>query len=144
MGLGAGLGLVLFYVGVLGLVQGWEHARSLLWQDRYFVLAIASGFGAQWGLFSHLRRLLRHRPGGGATPAAAAGTGTSTVSMVACCLHHLTDVLPVIGLSGAAIFLASYRTPLMALAVAMNLLGIGLMLRLWRKHRSASCHQARS
>ncbi len=30
--------------------------------------------------------------------------GTSVTAMVACCLHHVTDVLPILGVSAAAEF----------------------------------------
>ena len=49
--------------------------------------------------------------------------------MVACCAHHLADVLPIVGLSGVAVFLVEFRTPLMLLGIATNLMGIGVMLR---------------
>ena len=124
----------LFLVGVyLGLVtwaQGLEHARELLWGDRYFVAGIASGFGLQVGLFVHVRRLVAKAAAGSAAGITAAGTGTSTAAMVACCAHHVADALPLIGLSGAAIFLNDYRIPLMAAGLAVNALGVAFMLRL--------------
>jgi hypothetical protein len=52
--------------------------------------------------------------------------------MLACCAHHLSDVLPIIGVSGAAVFLNQYKTPLLALGVAMNVLGVLYLLRKMR------------
>jgi len=128
----------LFLVGVyLGLVtwaQGLGHARELLWGDRYFVAGIAGGFGLQVGLFVHVRRLAARAVAGSAAGITAAGTGTSTVAMVACCAHHVADALPVLGLSGAAIFLNDYRIPLMASGLAVNALGVAFMLRLVVMH----------
>jgi len=49
--------------------------------------------------------------------------------MVACCAHHLADVLPLLGLSAAASFLATYKIPFMLLGLTMNLIGIVLILR---------------
>jgi len=74
--------------------------------------------------------LLSRRARGTAAAATATGTGTSTVAMVACCAHHVTDALPVLGLSGAAIFLNDYRIPFMAAGLAVNALGVVYMLRL--------------
>ncbi|HEY6202569.1 MAG TPA: hypothetical protein VI056_05960 [Candidatus Limnocylindria bacterium] len=31
--------------------------------------------------------------------------------MVACCAHHVVDVLPIVGVSGLAVFLVELRTP---------------------------------
>ena len=72
-------------------------------------------------------------PVGGATT--AAGGGVSTVAMVACCLHHLTDVLPLLGLTAAATFLAEWKVPFLVVGLLTNLVGIGLMLREVRKAR---------
>jgi len=126
----AGLLLVGLYLGLVTWAQGLSHARELLWGDRYFVTAIAAGFGIQTGLFVYVRRLLSLRARGGAAAATATGTGTSTVAMVACCAHHVTDALPVLGLSGAALFLNDYRIPLMAAGLAVNAAGVLYMARL--------------
>jgi hypothetical protein len=48
--------------------------------------------------------------------------------MVACCLHHVTDVLPVLGLSAAATFLTRYQRPFMLFGLGMNLVGIVFMV----------------
>ena len=89
-----------------------------------------AGFSVQAGLFVYVRRLLSLRARGGAAAATATGTGTSTVAMVACCAHHVTDALPVLGLSGAAIFLNDYRIPLMVAGLAVNATGVLYMARL--------------
>lgn len=121
---GAGL-LVGLYLGLVTLAQGWRHALELLWGDRWLVGAIAAGFGIQVGLYIHLRRLRAcganpHAP----TALTAAGTGTSSVAMVACCAHHITDTLPLLGLSAAATLLNQYRIPFMVVGIGTNLVGI--------------------
>ena len=126
----AGLALVGLYLGLVTWAQGFAHARELLWDDRYFVAAIAAGFGLQAGLFVHLRRLLSRRGRGSAAAATATGTGTSSAAMIACCAHHVTEALPLLGLSGAAIFLNDYRIPLMAIGLGVNAMGVAFMLRL--------------
>lgn len=130
IGLFGGGFLVLLYLGIVTWAQGWAHALDLLSQDRAFVAAIATGFGLQAGLYAHLRLVIHHKVRL-AVPRATAGvgTGTSSVAMVACCLHHVTDVLPLIGLSGAAIFLNEYRVPFMAGGLVINGVGVVIMLR---------------
>jgi hypothetical protein len=130
-GLLAALGLLVFYLGIITLAQGWSHAIQQLADDRWFVAAIAAGFGTQIGLFTYLRGLHAQAAAGGV----AASAGTSTVAMLACCAHHLTDVLPILGLSSAAIFLNLYKTPLLWLGIGMNLVGIVYMLRKIREQR---------
>ncbi|MDQ7850282.1 MAG: hypothetical protein QN152_09020 [Armatimonadota bacterium] len=131
------MALVGFYIIVVWLgSRSWAHAVQLLLADRYYVVAVALGFGIQIGLYAHVRGLLRDSAGlRSSTAIAAAGTGTSTTSMVACCLHHVADVLPVVGLTGAAVFLSDYKVPLIMVGLATNGIGIGLMGRVIRHHR---------
>jgi len=135
-GLLAVLGLLAFYLGIITLAQGWGHAIQQLADDRNFIGAIALGFGTQIGLFTYLRGLHAHAAAGGV----AASTGTSATAMLACCAHHLTDVLPIVGLSGAAVFLNAYKTPLLWLGIVMNLIGIVYLLRKVRQQRQMACH----
>ncbi|WP_406676794.1 hypothetical protein [Moorella sp. ACPs] len=130
-GIIAAFALVAFYFLLVGISsRSWQHSLELLRQDRFYVGAIAAGFGTQVGLYSHIRRWQKFSRARGAGAVAASGTGTSTASMVACCLHHLGEVLPVIGASGIAIFLERYRYPVMWLGITINLLGIYLMLHI--------------
>jgi hypothetical protein len=124
LGLLAALALLGVYLGLITLAQGWTHALQQLADDRWFVGASTVGFGTQVGLFAHLRGLHARAAVGGL----AASTGTSTTAMLACCAHHLVDVLPVLGLSGAAIVLNAYKSPLLWLGVVMNLAGIAYLL----------------
>ena len=121
----AALALVGFYLGIIILAQGWGHALQQFGDDLPYVGAIVAGFGTQVGLFVYLRGMHVHAAAGGV----AASTGTSTAAMLACCAHHLTDVLPIVGLSGAAIFLNTYKTPLLWLGIVMNLIGILYLAR---------------
>ena len=129
------LALVLLYLAIVGIAQGREHALELVWGDRLFVGLIASGFGTQVGLFAYVR-LLQRAMARESVALAGAGTATSSVSMVACCAHHVADVLPLVGVSGLAVFLVEFRTPLMLLGIATNVLGIAVMLRELRRIRS--------
>ncbi len=129
----AALGLLAFYLGIITLAQGWGHAIEQLAADRWFVGAIMAGFGTQIGLYTYLRGMHLHARVGGV----ATSTGTSTVAMLACCAHHLGEVFAIFGLSGAAIFLNAYKTPLLWLGIAMNLFGIAYLLwNIHQQHRS--------
>jgi len=59
----------------------------------------------------------------------------SIVAMVACCAHHVTDVLPILGLTAAAAFLAEYRIPFMLIGLGTTLIGIAVMLVILLKER---------
>jgi len=136
-GLLGATGLLGFYLVIVWLgSRSWSHAVDLLLTDRYYVSAVAAGFGIQIGLYAYVRRLLRGDHGlKSSTAVAAAGTGTSTTSMIACCLHHVADVLPIVGLSGAAVFLSNYKIPLIVVGLVTNAVGITLMTRIIVHHR---------
>ena len=57
--------------------------------------------------------------------------------MLACCAHHLVDLLPLVGLSAAAVFLDAYKTPLFLVGIGMNLVGIVVIGRQLRRARRA-------
>jgi hypothetical protein len=129
----AAAAMLAVYLGIVSLAESWQHALGLLREDLLLVVPIIAGFGVQMGLFTRLRWHAA-QGGGAATGRALAGAsgGTSTAAMAACCAHHVADVLPVLGLSGAAIFLAEYRIPFMIVGLLSNLAGI---LVLWRSIR---------
>jgi hypothetical protein len=123
------------YLGVISLAQGVEHAIDQLIADVVFVAPIAAGFGIQIALFVELRAVdHRHRAVAAVT---AAGAGTSAAAMLACCAHHLVDLLPLVGLSAAAVFLNAYKTPLFLLGIAMNIIGIVVIGRRLDRARQA-------
>lgn len=119
--------LLLVYLSIIALAQGVSHALEQLAADALFVGLIALGFGAQIALFVELRAVDRHHRASAAVT--AAGTGTSAAAMLACCAHHLVDLLPLVGLSAAAVFLNAYKTPLFLLGIAMNVVGIVVIAR---------------
>lgn len=118
--------LLAFYLGVITLAQDAGHAFQQFKDDSWFVLPVTIGFGVQVGLFSHLRRLHRSRRLNSAVTAGS--TGVSTTAMLACCAHHLADVLPILGLSAGAVFLNEIKTPLALAGLVMNTGGIVFML----------------
>ena len=131
----AAVALLGVYLGIISLAQGVEHALEQLGTDALFVGLIAAGFGTQIALFVELRAVDRlHRSAAAVT---AAGTGTSAVAMLACCAHHLVDLLPLLGLSAAAVFLNAYQTPLFLVSIGMNVIGIVVIARQLQRARRA-------
>ncbi len=124
IGLAASLALFSLYFGVITIAQGREHAIQQTRDLLPWLLALVTGFGVQAGLFSFVRQ----RRQAMATASVAASGGVSAGSMAACCAHHLSDVLPFIGLSGAAAFLADYQLAFIVLGLVSNAIGILVML----------------
>jgi hypothetical protein len=134
-GVVAAAALLGVYLAIISLAQGVEHAFDQVATDALFVGLIAAGFGIQIALFVELRAVdRRHRAAAAVT---VAGTGTSAAAMLACCTHHLVDLLPLVGLSAAAVFLNAYKTPLFLVGIGMNLVGIGVIARQLARARRA-------
>jgi hypothetical protein len=136
-GLLASAGLSLIYFGIVSWAESPRHAIDLFWDDRWIVLPIILGFGLQAALYTILKKRL-YLPVesiGPSGPLVGAGGATSTLAMVACCAHHVADVLPVLGLTVAATFLAQYRTAFMLVGLGTTVAGIGVMLRVLLKER---------
>jgi hypothetical protein len=132
IGLLAAGGLALFYVVVVAGASGsLGHLAEQARQDWYFLAFILGGFGLQVALAAELRR--RHRLQQTAALAAGTGSGASVVGMVACCAHHLADLVPFIGATGAATFLLDYRIPFMVTGIGVNALGVAVAARRLRR-----------
>lgn len=119
-----------FYIGILTWAQGWEYASSQFLRDRWYVIPIVVGFGIQTALYAILRFHLFVPVNSSSHTGALMGAsgGTSATAMVACCIHHVTDVLPILGLSAATSFLTRYQRPFMLVGLVMNMIGIVAML----------------
>ncbi len=128
------LGLLSVYVVVLTLGNSFEHALSELIKWWPWLLFQLVGFGIQMGMFLHMRDLSKQGRWRGSASSLAVGGGVSASTMIACCLHHVTDVLPIIGLSAATLLLTQYQSLFMSLGVLANLVGIIIMLEHLQQH----------
>lgn len=121
-GIGAASALLALYFGVLTLVSGWDFTLEQFLAYRYFVVALAAGFGIQVGLFMHLRALVHGARRQGVV-LATSGTA-STAAMVSCCTHYLANIAPIIGAAGLVTFAAQYQVELFWVGLAFNAAGI--------------------
>ena len=131
--LGVGVLLLVFF-GIVTIANGSvDSAFQEFKRIWYWILILASGFGFQLGLFTYLKQRTAEKTTIATADVAASGT-VSTGSMVACCAHGLVNVLPLVGISAAAAFLATYQLPLILIGVFSNLVGITIMLGIIQKH----------
>ncbi len=131
-GIAAALAMATVYALIVGLASG--SVRPLEDQaaaDRYLLLAVFVGFGTQVAFLTELRR--RHRLRAAAAATGGASAGASVAGMVACCSHHVADLLPVLGASGAAAFLYDYRLLFVVFGLGANAVGVFVAWR--RLHR---------
>jgi hypothetical protein len=129
-GLAGAVFLTALYFGIVSWAESPQHALELFWEERWIVIPIILGFGVQMALYTILRKRLFvpvMNTGSSGALTGASGT-TSTLAMVACCAHHVADVLPILGLTAAATFLANYQTTFMLVGLGTTLVGITVML----------------
>ncbi len=143
-GLLAAIFLAALYLGIVSWAESPKHALELFWGDRWLTIPIIVGFGIQGALYTTLKKHLfvpvaQPGPSGALT---SAGGATSTIAMVACCAHHVTDVLPILGLTAAAAFLAEYQIPFMVAGLATNVAGIAVMLAILFRERKRALQLA--
>lgn len=135
----ASAGLAFFYIVVVWAASGsFDHLVDQARADWYFLALILGGFGVQVALVSELRR--RHRLQQAAAVAGGAGMGASTAGMIACCAHHIADLAPFIGATGAATFLTDYRIPFMVVGIGVNAAGVAIAARRLRRLSSHHAH----
>jgi Cu+-exporting ATPase len=121
-GTGAAVVLLALYFGSLTLLSGWDFTLEQFLTYRYFIIALAAGFGVQVGLFVHLKALVQGARKQGVV-LATSGTA-STAAMVSCCTHYLANIAPIIGAAGLVTFAAQYQVELFWVGLAFNAGGI--------------------
>ncbi len=137
IGVTASLALLAFYFIVLSLANSFSHALFQFSQMGYWILLLAAGFGLQAGLYFFIKEKIRLKQTKNPTISIAASGGVSAGSMIACCLHHLTDILPLMGLAAAAVFLTQYQLFFIIIGIFSNLIGIVIMLEVIQKNKLA-------
>jgi hypothetical protein len=135
-GLTAGLSLLSAYFLILTIANSFSHSIEQFREMWYWVSLIVAGFGIQAGLFTYIRGVMKFRKEFGiATSSMAAAGGMSTTSMVACCAQYFTDILPILGVSAAVVFLNRFQDLFLTIGVLSNLIGISLMFKIIQKHK---------
>ncbi len=123
-----------FYFSVLTIANSWSYAISQFEKLWYLFAPLVIGFGIQLGLFVYIKKIehgKKIKMGAGV----AASSGVSAGAMIACCLHHVADLLPLLGLSAAALFLIEFQIPFIVLGISSNVFGIMMMLVVMQEHR---------
>lgn len=135
LGILASFLLFTLYLGILTVLNSLPHAIEQLMAFLPWIITLILAFGIQIALYVWAKEALleKNRKMSGKT--AAASAGVSTTSMILCCLHHITDVLPIIGLSAATLFLIQYQTWFMLLGIFSSIIGILMMLEIIQKNK---------
>lgn len=113
------------YFAVLTLVSGWSYALGQFAIYWYFIISLVVGFGIQIALYQYLKGLVHSGQGMGKI-VGVSGT-TSTAAMISCCAHYLVNLVPVLGVTGLATFVAQYQIKIFWVGLAFNIFGIAFI-----------------
>lgn len=130
------IGVLFYLLQALGM-QNWQGPLYQFRYRWYFILPLVLGFAIQTGLFRAIH--LKARPGGGGVLTASGGV--STTAMIGCCLHNLVVLLPILGLSGVAVFFTVYQSYIFLVSIVFVLGGVVYMGRKYQKIKGLSCRR---
>lgn len=125
-GMGASVLLLAVYFGVVSLISGMGFALEQFAKFWYFIVPLALGFGLQVGMYTYLKYLVGQHDASGKV-VAISGT-TSTAAMVSCCAHYLSNLLPILGVTGFLAVVAEYQVELFWLGLVFNAAGVMYIL----------------
>jgi len=123
--------MLIVYFLVMGLLSSVDYAFQQFKSQVFWFIALSIGFGIQLTLFSYIKETSKSVH---SKKSLYVNGGVSTGTMLICCLHHLVDVIPVIGISALSVFMVQYQTPFMMLGVLFNVIGIFIMLSNIKKY----------
>lgn len=131
-GIIAGFSLLVIYLFLWWLFSGswgfvYQQWRSL-WS---LMLSLTLIIGAQFALLVGLRHMSRSMATTGSAGLVVGSTGGTTLSMAACCAHHLFDIAPWLAAGGVLGFLGQYQLPMLWLSLVIAL---AVLFQLWRRH----------
>lgn len=133
-GIATSIILLSIYFSILTFANSFEHFTQEFKRMWYLLIPLVTGFGIQVGLYTYTKGFVKIRNITGATTSIAATGTVSTTSMVACCIHHISDVIPIIGISAASLFFTKYQAFFMIVGILSNIIGVTWMLKIIKEH----------
>jgi hypothetical protein len=132
-----GMLVVFFNISIASIAEGsLKNGYSVFLDNGIFVYLIPLAVGVQMGLFRYHRNLTAENVSG-SEKMGMAGSATSSLAMIACCLHHVSDLLPAVGfVLAASSFLTEYKDTIIIIGLLANLAGSAYIARAILKGRS--------
>ena len=121
----ASIVLLSLYGITMTLLSGWGAAVEQFLSLWWLMIPLSIAFGIQIGLYTRLKEVMKQKTNG----AIAVSGSSAGVGMLACCAHHATDVLPILGLSAVSLFLSRYQIPILLISLGINVGGIAFMYK---------------
>ncbi len=123
-GITIGILVILFNLSIASIAEGsLQKGYQVFLSNGIFVYLIPLAVGIQMGLFRYHRNITSGRASG-SEKMGMAGSATSSLAMVACCLHHVSDLLPAVGfLLATSSFLTDNKDAIIIIGLIANLTG---------------------
>ncbi len=137
-GAAAGILVIIFNISVISLAEGsLKDGYSVFLDNGSFVYLVPLFVGVQMGLFRYHRNITAEKKLCGSEKIGMTGSATSSITMLACCLHHASDLLPAVGfILAASSFLIQYKDALIIVGLLANLVGSAYIARAILKDRA--------
>ncbi|MFA4935254.1 MAG: hypothetical protein WC568_05400 [Candidatus Methanoperedens sp.] len=131
-----GLLVVLFNISIASLAEGsFKNGYEVFLTNGIFVYLIPLAVGVQMGLFRYHRNLTNGNVSG-SEKVGMTGSATSSLAMLACCLHHVSDILPAVGfILATSSFLVEYQDAIIIIGLIANVAGSAYIARAILKDR---------
>ena len=136
-GASTGILVILFNISVASIAEGsLEKGYQVFLSNGIFVYLIPIAVGIQMGLFRYHRNITTGKIGG-SEKMGMAGSATSSLTMVACCLHHVSDLLPAVGfILATSSFLIEFKDAIITIGFLANLIGSVYIARMIMKDKA--------
>ena len=133
----AGVLVVLFNISIASLAEGsFEKGYEVFLANGIFVYLIPLAVGLQMGLFRYHRNMIQGNVSG-SEKVGMAGSATSSLAMLACCLHHVSDLLPAVSfILATSSFLTEYKDTIIITGLLANMAGSAYIARAILKDRA--------
>ena len=132
-----GILVIVFNISIASLAEGSiGKGYQVFLSNGIFVYLIPIAVGIQMGLFRYHRNLTSGIASG-TEKVGMAGSAASSLAMVACCLHHVSDLLPAVGfLLATSSFLIEYKDAIIIIGLLANLAGSAYIAKAILKDRA--------
>lgn len=136
-GASVGILVVIFNISIASLAEGSiKKGFEVFLTNGIFVYLIPLAVSVQMGLFRYHRNITTENIAG-SEKMGMAGSATSSLAMIACCLHHVSDLLPAVGfVIATSSFLTEYKNTIIIIGLLANVAGSIYIIRAIIKDRS--------
>ncbi len=121
-GIAASIVMLAFYIGIMLIFNPLYYVIEDFISKFIWFSILITLFGVQIGLITYIRNINNKRRMSKSQTALSGGI--STTSMLACCIHHVTDFIPLIGVSAFTVFLVEFQLYFLIIGILFGVLSV--------------------